>query len=166
MIFPQVLDPCCGGRMFWFDKSDKRAVFCDQRQEEHMLCDGRVFTVSPDTIADFRELPFPDNSFSLIVFDQPHLVNVGDKSWIFKKYGRLSRHTWKQDINKGFCECWRVLRPQGTMIFKWNELQVKLKEILQCLPQKPLFGHTTSKFTHWMTFFKEIEAVRKATERE
>lgn len=28
-----VLDPCCGSRMFWFDKTDERAVFGDIRKE-------------------------------------------------------------------------------------------------------------------------------------
>jgi len=34
-----VLDACCGGRMFWFDKSDDRAVFVDKRREKHVLTD-------------------------------------------------------------------------------------------------------------------------------
>lgn len=53
-------------------------------------------------------------------------------------------------------ECWRVLKPGGTLIFKWAEDQVKLKEVLACFPQKPVFGHTTTKNlkTHWITFYK------------
>lgn len=154
---PQILDPCCGGRMFWFNKYDPRATFCDIRSEQHTLCDGRVFEVRPDTVADFRNLPFADASFNLIVFDPPHLRRAGENSWIRKKYGSLCRLTWSEDLSKGFGECWRVLKPGGTLIFKWTEEQVNLKEVLACFSQKPVFGHTTTKNlkTHWITFYKE-----------
>lgn len=154
----QILDPCCGGRMTWFDKTDNRAIFCDCRKESHILCDdGRVFEVNPDTICDFRKLPFPDESFSLICFDPPHLLRVGDTSWMGKKYVSLNRLTWNEDLSKGFNECWRVLKPGGTLIFKWNEAQIKLSEVLTCFPIRPVFGHTTTKRknTHWMTFYKQ-----------
>lgn len=62
---PPVFDPCCGGRMCYFDKHDSRVLFSDIRREAHTLCDGRVFTVSPDVIADFRKLPYPDAIFLL-----------------------------------------------------------------------------------------------------
>ena len=31
--YQPVLDPACGGRMFWFDKSDSRVLFGDVRDE-------------------------------------------------------------------------------------------------------------------------------------
>lgn len=31
--YPPVLDACCGSRMFWFDKADRRALFIDKRRE-------------------------------------------------------------------------------------------------------------------------------------
>lgn len=46
-----ILDMCCGSRMFWLDKTDPRAVFCDIRAEEHVLCDERRLVISPDVIA-------------------------------------------------------------------------------------------------------------------
>ena len=55
-----ILDMCCGSRMFWFDKQDPRAVFADIRAEQHTLCDGRSLVISPDIIADFRQLPFAE----------------------------------------------------------------------------------------------------------
>lgn len=69
-----------------------------------------------------------------------------------KKYGKLS-NAWPQDIKQGFDECMRVLKPNGTLIFKWNEEQIKLKEILNCINYKPLFGNKRSK-THWLVFMK------------
>ena len=46
--YQPVLDPACGGRMFWFDKSDDRVLFGDVRDESWELCDGRRFDVKPD----------------------------------------------------------------------------------------------------------------------
>lgn len=142
---PQILDPCCGGKMLWFNKNDRRAAFCDRRREKHILCDGRFFEVNPDTVCDFRKLPFPDESFFLICFDPPHLLQAGETSWIKKKYGSLNRLTWSEDLSKGFDECWRVLKPGGTLIFKWNETQISLREVLSCFSRRPVFGHTTTK---------------------
>lgn len=36
---PHVLDACCGSRMMWFDKTDSRAVFVDQRSETLTVTD-------------------------------------------------------------------------------------------------------------------------------
>jgi phage methyltransferase len=57
--------------MFWFDKDNPAAVFMDNRSFAQNLCDARRFEVKPDLIADFREIPFPDESFRLVVFDPP-----------------------------------------------------------------------------------------------
>lgn len=47
----------------------------------------------------------------------------------------------------------RVLDKYGTLIFKWNEEQIKLKEILKLIDYKPLFGDKRAK-THWLVFMK------------
>lgn len=148
--------------MFYFDKHDDRVLYNDIRREEHILCDGRIFTVSPDTVVDFRALPYPDASFFLVVFDPPHLERCGPRSWQGKKYGKLTKATWREDLNAGFKECWRVLKPCGTLIFKWNETQISVRQVLACIPQRPIFGHTTTANlkTHWMTFFKNATEAR------
>lgn len=152
----RILDATCGSRMFWFDKQNKDVIYMDNRQLTDILCDGRVLNVNPDMIADFRDMPFKDDTFYLVVFDPPHLTSVGEQSWLAKKYGILS-FDWQYDISQGFMECWRVLRPNGILVFKWNEEQVKLSEILKILHQKPLFGNKRSK-THWLVFMKESDA--------
>lgn len=147
-----ILDVCCGSRMFWFNKKNNKVVYMDNRKLEDTLCDGRKLEVNPDVIADFRDIPYPDQSFKLVVFDPPHLVKAGENSWLAKKYGKLS-DTWKEDINQGFNECMRVLDDYGVLIFKWNEDQVKLKDVLKVIDQEPLFGNKRSK-THWLVFMK------------
>ena len=158
---PAVLDPCCGSRMFWFDREDDRAVFGDIRSENHKLKDSsskggyRELVVSPDQIMDFRDLPFADNTFYLVVFDPPHLVNNGSSGWLAKKYGKLT-DDWRDDISAGFRECFRVLRPNATLIFKWNETDIPIRDILALTDHKPLFGSRSGKRakSHWVTFMK------------
>ncbi|TZE81992.1 methyltransferase domain-containing protein [Calorimonas adulescens] len=148
----RILDATCGSRMIWFDKQNPDVLYMDNRKLTDILCDGRVLNINPDVVADFRKMPFPDNTFYLVVFDPPHLLKAGKNSWLAKKYGVLSQN-WKQDIAQGFRECMRVLKPNGTLIFKWNGEQVKLSEVLKAIGQKPLFGNRRSK-THWLVFMK------------
>ncbi|WP_300828894.1 methyltransferase [uncultured Rikenella sp.] len=151
-----ILDACCGARMMWFDKQNPLAVFMDCRDTEYTLCDGRKLEVHPDIMADFRQIPFPDGSFRLVVFDPPHLDNANPEAYMAQKYGTLQRVQWKDDLKAGFDECMRVLEPFGVLIFKWNETRVTVKRILEIISAKPLFGHKSGKAskTHWMCFMK------------
>ncbi|MEQ4511783.1 MAG: class I SAM-dependent methyltransferase [Dickeya sp.] len=157
---PQIIDMCCGSKMFWFDKADPRAVFCDIRNEQHTLCDGRHLIISPDVIADFRALPFADDHFSVVVFDPPHLERVGPNGWQRKKYGKLNRDTWRDDLRAGFAEGFRVLRQGGVFIFKWNETQIPVSQVLALTDEKPVIWQRTGKNdkTHWIIFVKGIAA--------
>jgi hypothetical protein len=142
--------------MFWFDKQHPDTIFGDIRSERHTLCDGRSLSISPDQEMDFRELPFSDGEFKLVVFDPPHLVRAGSKSWLRAKYGVLDPVTWKEDIRRGLAECFRVLADDGVLIFKWNQVQIRTSEVLALTERKPLFGHPSGKNsgTHWICFMK------------
>lgn len=165
----RILDPCCGSRMMWFDRGRPGVVFGDIRNEtlvvpdrSHGRPDGkRTIHIHPDVTMDFRALPFPDNSFRLVAFDPPHLVRAGAKSWMAAKYGKLS--DWRDDLRQGFAECFRVLEPEGVLVFKWSETQIKIHEILALTPVSPLFGNTAGKKagTHWMVFMKPADHNRK-----
>ncbi|OSH38996.1 methyltransferase [Enterococcus faecalis] len=50
----------------------------------------------------------------------------------------------------------RVLKPNGTLVFKWNEEQIKLSEILSTIDCEPLYGNKRAK-THWLVFMKAGE---------
>ena len=145
-----IIDICCGSRMFWFDKNNDNTIFMDERKIETKLCDNRKLIVNPDIIGDFRNIPFEDKKFKLVIFDPPHLINLGQNSWLALKYGKLLP-TWEDDIRKGFEECFRILDDYGVLIFKWNEEQIKLKDILKLTDNTPLFGNKRSK-THWIVF--------------
>lgn len=152
----EVLDPCCGGRSFYFDKHVGDVLFCDLHPRSETLCDGRSFVCEPDMVVDFTDMPFDDSSFSLVVFDPPHLIS--GRGWQASKYGVLSGN-WKDQLKKGFAECWRVLRTNGTLVFKWNEHNVPLRELYPLFPAKPLFGNRKpgGSKTHWLVFFKGVE---------
>lgn len=156
-----VLDMCCGSRMFWFDREDDRAIFMDNRAEECTLTDAssaggrRHLRIAPDVMADFTSLPFDDESFPLVVFDPPHLLRAGGEGWQAKKYGKLPKE-WREFLSKGFSEAFRVLRPSGVLVFKWNEHEIPVSQITALTPEKPLFGQRCGKTakTHWLVYMK------------
>jgi SAM-dependent methyltransferase len=154
-----ILDACCGGRQFWFDKNNPNVLFVDKRVMQPKLVgsgkDGRIRKCLPDKVMDFRNLDLPDESFHLVVFDPPHLF-LGENSYMAQSYGRLDKFTWMDDLSKGFSECFRVLKDKGILIFKWNESDVPLGEVLKLAPYDPLFGHPSGKSqkTHWVSFMK------------
>ena len=158
---PDVLDACCGSRMFWFDRQHPSTLFMDKRSEICSLKDksspggARHLVIAPDVIADFTAMPFTDGSFSLVVFDPPHLLWNGKNGWLAKKYGSLTRD-WKHDLRKGFEECFRVLKADGVLVFKWNEHDIPVAQILALTPHKPLFGNRCGKTSksHWLVFMK------------
>jgi hypothetical protein len=55
----RVLDACCGGKMFYFDKDNPDVEFCDIREVDNLE------------------------------YYPGHLIHAGDKSWSRLKYGRL-----------------------------------------------------------------------------
>ena len=152
-----VLDPASSMRSFYFNKTDERVVFGDIREDEtHLLCNGQTIEIKPDQVMDFRAIPYADETFQLVIFDPPHLLHLSEKSWMRKKYGVLDSQSWREDLTAGFAECFRVLKTNGTLVFKWNEASIKVNEILKLTDQKPLLGHPSGKRmgTHWILFIK------------
>lgn len=149
--------------MMWFDREHPDVVFGDCRSETLTVTDRshgnasgtRTLRIEPDVLLDFRALPYPDGCFKLVAFDPPHLVRAGPRSWLAAKYGKLGED-WREDLRAGFAECFRVLSTDGVLVFKWNETQVRVAEVLALTPHAPLFGHPTGRkgLTHWLVFMK------------
>lgn len=165
--FPPVLDACCGARQMWFDKQHPLALFMDRRSETvewdgyETQPDGskkyrrRTLDISPDVMGDFTRMDFPDNTFSLIAFDPPHFDTLNANARTAKMYGRLFGD-WETELAAAFRECFRVLKPLGTLVFKWNSTCIPLERVLALSPEAPLFGHTAGRQakTHWCVFLK------------
>ncbi|KKN65862.1 hypothetical protein LCGC14_0477980 [marine sediment metagenome] len=152
-----ILDACCGGRAFWFNKKHPNTIYQDIRiaKKGHVKLRPN-HNVTPDVLGDFRKMKFKDKSFKLIVWDPPHFTQGGETGWQVQKYGKLNKETWREDLRKGFNEIWRVLDDYGVLVFKWNEYSIHIKEVLSCFDVQPLFGHPTAKAgkTKWFTFMK------------
>lgn len=147
--------------MFWFDRAHADAIYLDKRSERHVLKDAsskggsRQLVIEPDVQADFTKMPFANETFALVVFDPPHLVRNGRKGWLAKKYGKLG-DDWRSELRDGFAECFRVLRPDGVLVFKWNEHEIPVRDVLKLAEHEPLFGNRCGKTakSHWLVFMK------------
>ena len=158
----KILDVTCGSRTIWFNKEHPAAIYCDRRKEEHynvwkndISKAERACIIAPDVVCDFTALPFEDNSFSLVVFDPPHLIKAKETAWLVKKYSKLDE-SWPSMLHDGFKECMRVLKPDGVLVFKWNEYDIPAAKVWKAIGQKPLFGHHSGKKskTFWGCFMK------------
>ena len=158
-----VLDVCCGSRAMWFNRADPRAVYLDKRKEQCTINTGQgnpyTIEVNPDMVGDFTALPFPAESFWHVVFDPPHHTSkhlCGEVTSNTQKYYGVLLPGWEEMLAQGFSECFRVLKPNGTLVFKWGSREIPLEKILSLTPHKPLYGHKSGKksTTHWIAFLK------------
>jgi hypothetical protein len=158
-----ILDATCGGRCIWLDehKQNEETVYVDRRQEDAGFHGqpGRTYDVSPDLIADNRELPFEDGTFNLAVFDPPYVLRDDGMDqlagYVLKKYGALQAETWQRDLHASVCELFRCLTATGTLVFKFSDVETDWTDVIDALPVDPLFGTTTKKTsnqeTRWFT---------------
>jgi len=162
----KILDATCGIKGIWFQKNHPFVTFMDKRyingkmqKTKNKISNRRIIRIQPDVVADWtKTLPFDDDHFDVVVFDPPHFIrNKKPDNFFYEKYDMLNPDTWKQDLKKGFKELFRVLKPDGVFILKWNDCYRSTKEVLKLCPYKPLFGteiRKTSSNTHWMVFIK------------
>ena len=172
----KILDATCGGRSIWLPENKDRedTLYIDKREVENpeyieMGQDrGRTYTVEPDEVQDYRDLPYEDESFNLIVWDPPHVMRENGMQQldgiIVRKYGALHAETWQHDLKKGFEELWRVLENNGILCFKFADDAADFKEVLDLFPVTPLFGTTINQNrteTRWFVFMKTEDSVKK-----
>lgn len=158
---PQILDACCGGRFWWWDKQHPLAVYVDNRvAPPGSRADRPNWSVEPDIVADFRELPFDDQAFQLVLFDPPHIAREQPSGNIANQFGALTRSTEQDDLRRGLTECWRVLAPGGTLVLKWAGA---LERVRPHFPTDPIVGTRTLRRgsglgTRWFIFYKPVPA--------
>jgi len=144
------------------DRDD--TLYIDRRREDPGFHrdDGRTYGVDPDEVQDFRDLPYSDESFNLVIFDPPHETREDGmqslSGHVIKKYGALHAETWQADLRAGFEELWRVLRSGGTLVFKFSDRSVDFRDVIDLAPTDPLLGTMTRQSsrceTRWFVFYK------------
>jgi len=159
-----VLDATTGGKHIWHGdmKDSDRVVFVDRRSVPAGEIEQQPnWSVQPNIQADYRSLPFADNTFDLICFDPPHRVSDGGMETISgiieTKYGALHAESWQADLRDGFTELYRTLREGGVLTMKWNDAMRDDESVLNQLPETPLYGTNTAKQntdTSWWVFHK------------
>jgi len=170
-----ILDATAGNRTMWELKDYPNIIYSDME---------RKLKNKPTLYADNTTLPFLDGIFDTIFYDPPHNWGGGDepnpiypseiKKWkqkhvpfAFTYYGwdkyktrvGLFRHVYAAQK-----EFQRVLKPDGLLWFKWNEMRIPLDRILACFSDWLTLltlrvndvSHTASEHqTFWICFAKE-----------
>ena len=172
-----ILDATAGNRQMWKKKFSKNITYIDQ---------GERLQIPPDIICDNTNTPFADKTFDTIFYDPPHrwawegsyfsYQNAedakdvwGDRKgvityygWdVFKTRGDVIKHLYNANN-----ELHRILKDDGLLWFKWNEIEISLQQVLS------LFGkwdelmrlYVNSPMqrkkdvqTYWVVFEKKTE---------
>ena len=136
-----------GNRAVWYNKKHPDCFYVDKRR-----------SVSPDLVADVKDLPLYANQFDLICWDPPHMT-CGPNSDMAKTYGYHTTKEILELLEKGSGEAHRVSKNNALMAFKWNTHDIKLDRVFKLMPDwEPLFGHLTKdgprSQTYWVLFRK------------
>ena len=66
----KILDVCCGSKMFWYDKHEEHTTYMDIRRAVYTAMDRgnkRKIEINPDIQADWKNIPFDDETFDLVI---------------------------------------------------------------------------------------------------
>ncbi|HUS99624.1 MAG TPA: SAM-dependent methyltransferase [Candidatus Thermoplasmatota archaeon] len=163
----KILDATCGFRGIWYQKNHPFVTFMDVRKgnidsktEGVKFKSRRRWKINPDVVSEWKDAPFPDNYFDMIIFDPPHILTEDGKtlSALQKEYGTLNKNNYKEVLKTGINKLFEILKPEGTFILKWCENSVPVNEIIKLVPYQPLFGSNTKSKGHtanyWIVFLK------------
>jgi len=162
----KILDATCGFRGIWYIKKhplvtymDKRKCIIDAKEKN-----GAIYNINPDVVSEWKDTPFPDGYFDVVIFDPPHKFIHRDSKKklgvIEQEYGLFYYETWQNEIKTGVAKLFDVLKPGGLFILKWNENMKPVKEVIKLFPYPPAFGTRQNqpikgvKNSHWIFFLK------------
>jgi len=141
LVGHMILDATAGNRTMWAYKHSDNIIYIDIEKR---------LEVPPTMFADYRCTPFPDNTFDAIFFDPPHnwgaaihyfsFPSKAERREVFPNvkgiptyYGwdkYKTRHTMVKSIYEAQKEFRRILKPDGLLYLKWNEMRISLDRIL------------------------------------
>lgn len=73
---------------------------------------------------DFRDLPYTDDHFEVVVFDPPYKLNGTPDETVDERYGVDVPADWRERMklmHEGVLECLRVLAPKGYLLVKCQD---------------------------------------------
>jgi SAM-dependent methyltransferase len=157
----KILDATCGERSIWFQKNHPFVIYMDMRKGKFDTKTGNtkkshgVVKINPDVQSEWKDAPFPDNYFDMIIFDPPHMIKNSDGS-LDMRYGKLSPNNWNIVLKEGIEKLFNILKPEGVFILKWAECSKKVDDVLKLFPYPPLFGTRTglNNKNLWILFLK------------
>jgi len=162
----KILDATCGARHMWYQKNHPFVTYLDKRKGKYDFIysgNGGIrktrVNIDPDIQADWtKELPFENGHFDMIVFDPPHIIRKKEnkQSFLEHQYGSFMAQDYKNHLQRGITELFRVLREEGVFILKWCDLNRPVEEILRLFPYPPMFGTRAGQRNnvHWIVFIK------------
>lgn len=172
-----ILDATAGNRTMWNAKNVENIIYLDVEKK---------LMRKPTIFADNTKCPFKDNVFDTIFYDPPHNWGYKDepypiypseiKRWkqqheifAFTYYGWDKFKSWNQllaHIYYAQREFYRILKDDGLLWIKWNEMRKPLQKILSVFKEKWVVlltlrvndvSHTASNHqTYWVCMKKNL----------
>jgi len=178
-----ILDATAGNRTMWRYPNSENIIYIDIEKR---------LEVKPTIFCDNTRMPFKDKQFDTIFFDPPHSWYEGDYYYTFPDRASLKAvyptaresppryYGWDKIKNKSHLlkylfnaqkELRRVLKDDGLLWLKWNEMKIPLatvliimqewNELLRIYVKSPT--QTGMQQTYWICLEKKLGAGRQLT---
>jgi len=178
-----ILDATAGNRTMWRHKDSENIIYVDIEKR---------LEVKPTLFADDRKLPFRGRQFDTIFFDPPHAYGGGSLLFTspfhtaeyrarFRDKDPTSYYGWDKYktksellryIYQAQAELRRVLKDDGLLWLKWNEMNISVRTILHLLqdwrlllelPVKHKAQRLGKMQTYWLCLEKKLGTGRQLT---
>ena len=136
-----ILDATAGNRTMWEHKKCPDIIHLDMDRE---------IQIKPDILADNTTTPFSEKTFSDIFYDPPHTWGGGVYFFSFRNeaerakiyphvHGVPTYYGWDKyktreglisHIHRAQLEFYRILKDDGILWLKWNEMSIPLNRVL------------------------------------
>ena len=136
-----ILDATAGNRTMWTTKDSENIIYIDRQTELQR---------KPTLFCDNTQTPFKDKTFDTIFYDPPHQWGQKKHFYCFPKWTEEYYNIYKDTavpryygwdiyktrselivhIYKAKDEFYRILKDDGLLWLKWNEMSIPLSKIL------------------------------------